>query len=163
MKILIILIIILIETERTFANNDFLKNSSEALNYVFSPNNDEKYIGVSLQLEDNYNSFLINLKSNIFEGVGDSKNQTVFTLMPSVGYMFINDINSKHRLNLRLSAGFTNFRQKKSITNGFGSETNLEYRYNNFSINLGYLNINYLTETRDYYIIGVKYYYYQGD
>ncbi len=73
-----LLIILFFASTQLNASENFLKNSSESLNYVFSPNNSDAYLGVGLQLEDNYKNFLFNLKLNIFEGIGDAKNHTIF-------------------------------------------------------------------------------------
>lgn len=157
MKTFILFLIFLASTQSN-ANENFLKNSSESLNYVFSPNNSEAYLGVSLQLEDNYNNFLFNLKLNIFEGFGDAKNHTIFSLIPGLGYMLIGDSNSKHKLNIKLSAGLASFTQNDKMNNGFGSETSLEYRFKSFAFSLGYMNLNPKVMNNEYILIGFRYY-----
>lgn len=153
-----LLIILFFASTQLNASENFLKNSSESLNYVFSPNNSEAYLGVGLQLEDNYNNFLFNLKLNIFEGIGDAKNHTIFSLMPGLGYMLIGDLNSKHKLNLKLSAGLASFKQNDNMTNGFGSESCLEYRFKSFAFSLGYMNIISNMINNEYIFIGFRYY-----
>ncbi len=78
--------------------------------------------------------------------------------MPGLGYMLIGDLNSKHKLNLKLSAGLASFKQNDNMTNGFGSESCLEYIFKSFAFSLGYMNIISNMINNDYILIGIRYY-----
>jgi len=154
--IIILFINIFLASTKLNANESFMKNSSEALNYVFSPIDNDSFIGISLQLEDYFNKFIFNLKLNIFEGIGDARNNTIFSLMPGLGYTLVGNTNSIHKINLKLSAGLTSLRQNDFMGSGFGSETSLEYKYKNFALDLAYLNLN--SNLNEYIKIGFRYY-----
>jgi len=75
------------------------------INYNYSTENDDAFLGFDLQLKESYKRFIIGFDTGIFYGLESPDDISLFTIRPSLGFYAYGDNKSTFKVIMSMSSG----------------------------------------------------------
>lgn len=129
------------------------------INYNYSVEDDDAFLGFDLQLKESYKRFIIGFDTGIFYGLESPDDISLFTIRPSLGFYAYGDNKSTFKIIMSMSSGLLVGEDLKNGMTPYGtmSSFGFDFVYKQVGLTVRGINVNSSVYNNRFGQIGFKF------